>query len=658
MPPFAPLRPVLFVTAFAAVAALFFALWQKRAKVQYRLLVEAGAARSATAARLAAIVEGSQDAIVSTDIDGVVTSWNEAAEHLFGYSTAEMTGQTIGRLIPPGHGDEESRILQDIRSGERIEHCQTLRLTKDGRLVDVSLSVSPIKDASRGIIGSSRISRDITEQKRVRRDLDRLSWMLSPPAGDLPPELPAQGPACRLGERNTARSTVVILPRTLRGTACRLGERNTARLILDAAGDSLLSEIAAGFHVLMGTWFAVHEANGDLAYSALVSDWCRFLDASSIQRCAAAGVCEPQACCKWLCRGSPAKEASMEIMAHGEPVDLQCLDELRIYAVHISAGGELVGTMSMGYGDPTRDHSRLAQLAGQLGVEVAELESYAAAYETRPPFIVELAKQRLAGSARLLGEIVQRHRGELLLRRTRDDLARSNRELEQFAYVASHDLQEPLRMVASYTQLLAHRYGDKLDQDARDFIAYAVDGATRMSQLIEDLLTYSRTTSNARAAAVVDTGNAFSLALRNLQAAILESGAEVSCGDLPSVMADAVQIVQVFQNLVGNAIKFRTPGVPPRVHIEARRSPDHPRQWLFRVADNGIGIDPKYFERVFVIFQRLHAREKYPGTGIGLALCQRIVERHKGRIWIESEPGKGTAFLFTLPEVDPEKGEP
>jgi signal transduction histidine kinase len=500
----------------------------------------------------------------------------------------------------------------------------------------------------------ARISRDITEQKRVRRDLDRLRWMLSPPAGAHAPELPAQGPA----ERNTARSTVVMLPRTLRGTACRLGERNTARLVLDAAGNSLLSGIAADFHVLMGTWFAVHEANGDLSYSVLVSDWCRFLDAGSIQRCAATGVCEPQSCCKWLCRGSPAKEASMEIMAHGEPVDLQCLDGLRMYAVPIRAGGELVGTMSMGYGDPTRDPSRLAQLAEQLGVEVAELESYAAAYETRPPFIVELAKQRLASSARLLGEIVQRHRGELLLRRTRDDLARSNRELEQFAYVASHDLQEPLRMVASYTQLLAHRYGDKLDQDARDFIAYAVDGATRMSQLIEDLLTYSRTTSNARSAAVVDTRNAFSLALRNLQAAILESGAEVVCGDLPPVLADAVQIVQVFQNLVGNAIKFRTPGVPPRVHIEARRSPDHPRQWLFRVADNGIGIDPKYFERVFVIFQRLHAREKYAGTGIGLALCQRIVERHKGRIWIESEPGKGTTFLFTLPEVDPEKGEP
>jgi light-regulated signal transduction histidine kinase (bacteriophytochrome) len=297
------------------------------------------------------------------------------------------------------------------------------------------------------------------------------------------------------------------------------------------------------------------------------------------------------------------------------------------------------------------------QLAGQLGVEVAELAQSAAAYETRPPFIVDLAKRRLIGSARLLGEIVQRHRGEVLLRQTTNHLARSNQELEQFAYVASHDLQEPLRMVASFTQLLAQRYGDKLDRDGREFIGFAVDGATRMKQLIEDLLAYSRVTAKGRPMAVVDTRNSLSLALRNLGAAILESGAEVDYDRLPPVRADGFQIVQLFQNLVGNAIKFRTPGVPPRVHIEASHAAGDPRQWQFRVSDNGIGIEPKHFDRIFAIFQRLHTRREYPGTGIGLALCRRIVESYQGRIWVESEPGKGTAFLFTLPEVDPEKGE-
>ena len=614
----------------AAVATLFFALRQLRAKVHSQLLTEAATARAATAGTLAAIVEGSQDAIVATTNDGVVTAWNTAAEHLYGYSAAEMIGQPIGRAVPPDSRGEERGMLGVIRAGGFFEPYETFCLTKDGRQVDVWLSVSPIEDACGRIVGSSRICRDITEQKRVRRDLDRLRWMLSPQSA-YSSEPPAAAPVCQFAAHNTAR------------------------LILDDAGDSLLAEIAGGFHVLIGTCFAVHEANGDLAYSALASGWCRFLDAGSTRHCASAGVCQPQACDRWLSQGSPGKNAALETMACGEPVDIERFDGLRLYSVPVRAGGEVVGSMSIGYGDPPRDPAQLAQLAEKCGVDALLLERHATDYETRPPFIVELAKQRLAGSARLLGEIVQRSRGEALLRETSEELARSNRELERFAHIASHDLQEPLRMVASYTQLLAQRYHDQLDQDAHDFINYAVDGATRMKQLIEDLLAYSRVTARGLAAAVVDTQHAFSLALRNLEAAIGESHAEITGGDLPEVLADDSQMVQLFQNLVANAIKFHTPGVPPRVRIEARQAPDHPRRWLFRVADNGIGIDPKFFDRVFVIFQRLHTRHEYPGTGIGLALCQRIVERHGGRIWIESEPGQGTAFLFTLPEADPEK---
>ena len=621
----------LLVGLLVAVAALFFGLWQVRAKVHSQLLMEAATERATTAATLAAIVEGSQDAIVATTNDGVITAWNTAAEHLYGYSAAEMIGQPIGRAVPPDSRGEEHGMLGVIRAGGFFEPYETFCLTKDGRQVDVWLSVSPIEDACGRIAGSSRICRDITEQKRVRRDLDRLRWMLSPQSA-----YSSQPPAA--------------------APVCQYAAHNTARLILDAAGDSLLAEIAGGFHILIGTCFAVHEANGDLAYSVLASGWCRFLDASSTRHCASSGVCAPQACDRWLSRGSPEKNAALETMARGEPVDIERFDGLRLYSVPIRSGGEVVGAMSMGYGDPPRDPTQLAQLAEKYGIDAVLLERHAADYETRPPFIVELAKQRLAGSARLLGEIVQRSRAEASLRETSDELTRSNRELERFAHIASHDLQEPLRMVASYTQLLAHRYHDQLDQDAHDFINYAVDGATRMKQLIEDLLAYSRVPARGLPAAVVDTQNAFSLALRNLEVAIGESHAEIIGGDLPEVLADGSQMVQLFQNLVANAIKFRTPGVPPRVQIEAHQQPDHPRQWLFRVADNGIGIDPRFFDRVFVIFQRLHTRHEYPGTGIGLALCQRIVERHGGRIWIESEPGKGTAFLFTLPEVDPEKG--
>jgi PAS domain S-box-containing protein len=247
-----------------------------------------------------------------------------------------------------------------------------------------------------------------------------------------------------------------------------------------------------------------------------------------------------------------------------------------------------------------------------------------------------------------INDITERKRAEERLREVNEDLKHSNSELEQFAYVASHDLQEPLRMVSSYTQLLAQRFGDVLDQDARDFIGFAVDGANRMQRLIQDLLAYSRITTRGRVPEPVDASAALGEALVNLQAAVAESGALVTNDDLPAVRADYTQLVLLFQNLIGNAIKFRKPDEPPRVHISAVRSPEDPRFWMFRVADNGIGIEQKHFERIFVIFQRLHAREDYPGTGIGLAVCQRIVNRHGGRIWIESEPGKGTSFLFTL----------
>ncbi len=224
------------------------------------------------------------------------------------------------------------------------------------------------------------------------------------------------------------------------------------------------------------------------------------------------------------------------------------------------------------------------------------------------------------------------------------ELRRSNAELEQFAYVASHDLQEPLRMISSYTQLLESRYKDQLDEKAKRYIFYAVDGATRMQGLISDLLLYSRVGSHPRPLLRIDSHAALGEAIRNLGAAIAESHALVTNGDLPLVHADRVQLAQVFQNLIGNAIKFRG-ALSPRVHVTARREG---ATWQFCVRDNGIGIEPRHFERIFVIFQRLHSRDEYPGTGIGLALCRRIVDRHGGRIWLESEPGKGSAFFFTL----------
>ncbi|RPJ52735.1 MAG: GHKL domain-containing protein, partial [Methanobacteriota archaeon] len=218
-------------------------------------------------------------------------------------------------------------------------------------------------------------------------------------------------------------------------------------------------------------------------------------------------------------------------------------------------------------------------------------------------------------------------------------------DLERFAYVASHDLQEPLRNVKSYTQLLARRYKGNLDADADEFIHYIVEGTTRMQNLILDLLEYSRITSRGQPLRPTNTQEILESVVGYLNLKIEDSGAEVACDPLPVVSADATQMTQVFQNLVENAIKFRGTE-PPHIRITARHVDT---EWEFAVRDNGIGIDPQYHERIFTIFQRLHTQEKYPGTGIGLAIVKRIIERHGGRIWIESEPGKGTAFLFTLP---------
>jgi len=247
----------------------------------------------------------------------------------------------------------------------------------------------------------------------------------------------------------------------------------------------------------------------------------------------------------------------------------------------------------------------------------------------------------------LFDDITERKKAEAALREAHEELKRSNSELEQFAYVASHDLQEPLRMVSSYTQLLMRRYGDKLDGDAREFTAFIVDGATRMKQLIEDLLAYSRVGTRDRNFKPAEAESSLRRALTNLRAAIQDSGATVTQDKLPTIPCDEVQLAQLFQNLIGNALKFRKPDAAPAVHVGAA---DQGAEWEFTVRDNGIGIEPQYFERIFMVFQRLHDKGEYPGTGIGLAIVKKVVERHGGRIWVQSQPGAGTTFHFTMPK--------
>ncbi len=252
---------------------------------------------------------------------------------------------------------------------------------------------------------------------------------------------------------------------------------------------------------------------------------------------------------------------------------------------------------------------------------------------------------RIVAVSSILRDVTERVRAQEELRRTAADLARSNADLERFAYVASHDLQEPLRLLMGYLKLLDKRYGDKLEPDGNEFLRYAVDGAVRMRNQIKDLLSYSRVGFNEPKLKRVDCAEAVERALLNLKLMVDENKARVTWDELPEVEADEAQLVLLFQNLLGNALKFRSEE-PPEVHVGARNGGG---KWVITVTDNGIGVDPRYSERVFGVFERLHTLDDYPGTGIGLAICKRIVERHGGRIGIEPTEGPGSTFFFTLP---------
>jgi signal transduction histidine kinase len=290
----------------------------------------------------------------------------------------------------------------------------------------------------------------------------------------------------------------------------------------------------------------------------------------------------------------------------------------------------------------------IVRLAGEVRTVTDRDIRHRVAGDGGPRELVELTADIEAMRQRIVDEVSELHEAHQLLDKRTHELERSNADLEQFAYIASHDLQEPLRKVASFCQLLQRRYQGRLDERGEQYIAYAVDGAKRMQVLINDLLVFSRVGRNAGEHQVVDTGELLDAATSNLESAIKYSGATIRRGELPKVLGEASLLTAVFQNLISNAIKFRGQD-PPEVRVEAVRSGD---EWLFSFTDKGIGIDAEYAERVFVIFQRLHTRSAYPGTGIGLAMCRKIIEYHGGRIWLDTGAPDGTTrFSFTLPVI-------
>jgi PAS domain S-box-containing protein len=476
--------------------------------------------------RLIAIVESADDAIISKTLDGTILSWNRGAERIFGYRSDEIVGRHVAVLAAPGYVDEIPRILARVASGERVEHYETKRKTKDGRILTVSLTVSPIRDASGAIIGASKVARDITDVKKLTELQERLAS------------------------------------------------------IVESSDDAIISKDLTG----------------------VITSW--NMGAQKLF-------------------GYRADEVVGQHISMLAPDDV--VDEIPAILARL-ARGEVI------------DHYQTKRRTKDGRILIVSL--------TVSP--IRDASGKVIGASKVGRDITDRERYERELKEANAELLRSNADLQQFAYSASHDLQEPLRMVSTYGELLQKRFGEKLGAAGREYLGFAIEGATRMEQLLKDLRAYTKaSTLDQEPHQSIDAGTALEKALANLEALIQENGARVTRTALPAVRAHEFQLEQLFQNLIGNAIRYRSDAAPV-IHVGAEL---HEREWVFSVRDNGIGIDPQYQEQIFGIFKRLHAGSDYAGTGMGLAICERIAQRLGGRIWVESQPGKGSTFLFAIPEI-------
>ena len=744
-------------------------------------------------ARLAAIVESSDDAILAKSLDGTITSWNVGAERLLGYTAEEAIGRSICFLLPPERHDEEDQIMARLQAGERVEHFETARLTKDGRRLSVSVTSSPLKDGEGRIIGVSKIMRDITERKQAEDAVQQLNAELRQRVADLQAaneEVQASRRAAlslaedALEARKEAERVNADLQKAVQSLAASrraaynlMGDAVQARNQAEQANAALMKlNRALKAHSKIDQ--ALMRANGETEFLEAV---CRIVvedcghvmvwvglaeedEARTVRPVAQAGfeagyletleitwadtergrgptgtaiqTGQPSRCRNMLTDPGFAPWRA-EAIKRGYASSLvlpllgggRAFGSLTIYSKHpdgfsddeVTLLTELAGDLAYGItalrlraakerAEEARRQSEeryrsLVELSPEalfvnrkgriVLVNPAALQLFGAASADqllgKSPFDIfhrdchaimrERISQVLAGQRVpaleekvirmdgvavdvevvaapvmeqgdraiqvLLRDITERKRAEAALQKTAEDLRRSNRDLEQFAYVASHDLQEPLRAVGGYVKLLQLRFPDKLDAKAQGYIAGAFEGATRMEQLIRDLLAFSRVATRGDAFLPADLEDALGQALRNLEASLKSAQAIVAHDPLPTLAVDAGQIRQLFQNLVGNAIKFHGEQ-PPKIHIAAKRQDG---RWEFSVRDNGIGIEPQYFEKIFQIFQRLHTRKDYPGTGIGLAICKRIVERHGGALWVESELGHGSTFYSSLPDT-------
>jgi PAS domain S-box-containing protein len=610
-------------------------------------------------AKYRSLLEAAPDAMVVVNPKGEIVLLNVQAEKQFGYRRDELSGQKVTSIIPEGFAERliadgtrtaAEALAQQIDTGIELSGRR-----KDGSDFPIEIMLSPL-DSAEGILVTAAI-RDITERKNAEKHLAQSEGRYRGLLEAAPDAMVVVNPRGEIVLLNVQAEKQFGYRRDE-----LLGQKVTSiipegfaeRLIADgtrSVAEALAQQIGTGIE-LSGR----RRDGSDFPIEIMLSP----LDSAE-------GILVTAAI-----RDITERKNAERHLAESEERFRLMVSGVKDYAnVMLDPEGRVI---SWNEGAERLKGYRAEEIIGQHfsrfyppeearnGIPARELEQASGTgrfegegWRVRKDgsrFLANVVitvlrdeKGQLRGFGKITRDITARKQSEEQLMQTMTELKRSNDELEQFAYVASHDLQEPLRMVASYTELLAERYRGRLDSDADEFIAFAVDGCHRMQGLIQDLLSYSRAGANGEALKEVSAEDALEKALRNLRATIEETKAKVTHDSLPAIMTNETQLVQVLQNLVGNAIKYRS-AESPQVHVAATQNGDH--EWVFSVRDNGLGIAPEYFDRIFILFQRLHGQKEFEGTGIGLAVCKKIVERLGGRIWVESQPGKGSTFFFTL----------
>jgi PAS domain S-box-containing protein len=609
--------------------------------------------------RYRGLLEAAPDAMVVVNQGGEIVLLNVQAEKQFGYHRDELLGQKVKNIIPEGFAErliaDRTRSAADALAQKIGTGIELTARRKDGSEFPIEIMLSPLESAD-GTLVTAAI-RDISVRKAAEKHLAQMEGRyrgLLEAAPDAMVVVNQGGEIVLLNvraERQFGYRRDELLGQQVKNI---IPEGFAERLIADdlrSAADALAQQIGTGIELTgrrkFGSEFPIEimlsplESPEGILVTAAIRD-------ISVRKAAEVHLAQMEGRYRGLLEAAP--DAMVVVNQGGEIVLLNVQAEKQFGYRRDELVGQMVkniipeGFAERLVADALRsDEDALAQQIG-TGIELI------AQRKDGSEFPIELMLSPLESAEGILvtaaiRDITMRREAEAHLLEKVDELNRSNVELGQFAYIASHDLQEPLRMVASYTQLLSRRYKGKLDADADEFIAFAVDGASRMQRLIQDLLAYSRVGTKGQDLLDTSSEDAFSQALVNLRGAIEASGALVTHDPLPSVMADEMQLTQLFQNLVGNAIKYQGAGIP-HVHISAAKY--GAKKWTFSVQDDGLGIDSQYFDKIFGMFQRLHKREEFAGTGIGLAICKKIVERHGGMISVESQLGQGSKFSFAL----------